>query len=70
MSSWSARFLPVWTFFLGLLIGGLPGGLFSGENYGAIALYFLLTGTIWVALEFTARRIEAERSATGRKGSR
>lgn len=54
MTKWTQWFLPVWTFFLGLLIGGLEGGL--AGNWGAVLLYVLPTGAFWAIVELVVRR--------------
>lgn len=58
ISKFSLAFLPAVTFFLGLLIGGLEGGLGDASNYGAILLYLVIVGPVWAALEWLARRHE------------
>ncbi|MFI2753699.1 hypothetical protein ACGIF2_09720 [Cellulomonas sp. P22] len=59
LTRWRLRFLPVWTFFLGLLIGGLPGGLARIDNYVAIGLYVLVTAVVWVPLGWLPRQDSA-----------
>lgn len=56
LKKWSARFLPIATFFLGLLIGSLPGGLSRAGNLGPIALYLVLVGAVWAAVAVFLRR--------------
>ncbi len=60
LSRWSWRFLPAWTFLLGLLVGGLPGGLLRLSNLGVVLLYVALTAAVWVPLELYARKRERE----------
>ena len=58
LSKFSLAFLPAVTFFLGLLIGGLEGGLGDASNYGPILLYLVPVSMVWAALEWLARRHE------------
>jgi hypothetical protein len=58
ISRFGLVFLPILTFFLGLLIGNLEGGLADASNCGSIALYLGIVGVAWVALERLARRHE------------
>lgn len=66
LSRWSWQFLPVWTFFLGMLVGGSPGGLTRVSNYPPLLLYVALTGAVWVPAELYARRRDRERAEAGR----
>lgn len=52
--------VPVVTFFLGLLIGGLEGGLGEVSNYGPIAVYLILAIGAWAAVDWVARRQESD----------
>ena len=63
LSRWSWRFLPAWTFFLGTLVGGFPGGLTRASNYPPLLLYVALTGAVWVPAELYARKREREQVA-------
>ena len=58
LSKWSLGFAPVVTFFLGLLIGGLPDDQSAGSRAGAIGLYLVIVLAIWIPLEVLARRHE------------
>jgi len=64
LKTWTRSFLPAWTFFLGLLIGGLPGGLTQASNYGAVGLYLLATGAVWVVIALLLRRQDARQTPT------
>jgi hypothetical protein len=58
LSRWGWRVAPAWTFFLGLLIGGIPGGVGDPHNLVPIALY-LATLVVLIPLEVLSRRVEA-----------
>lgn len=58
LSRWGWRVLPIWTFFLGLLIGGLPGGVTVPSNLLVLAIYIVITLAIWVPLELISRKAE------------
>ncbi|GHS87452.1 hypothetical protein AGMMS50218_09340 [Actinomycetota bacterium] len=60
---WTRRFLPAWTFFLGLLLGGLPGGLSSAGSIGAVGLYVLVTGVVWAVIVAFLRRQDVRSGA-------
>lgn len=58
LSRWGWRVLPVWTFFFGLLVGGLPGGITVPSNLLVLAIYIVITLAIWVPLEVISRKAE------------
>jgi len=63
LSSWGWRVLPVWTFFLGLLIGGLPGGIVVPANLLVLAIYVVVTLAVWIPLEVVSRKAEGTRDS-------
>lgn len=64
LSRWGRRVAPAWTFFLGLLIGGLPGGITELRNWVAIGIY-LLTLVVLIPLEILSRRMENRQKSSG-----
>ncbi|WP_147463575.1 hypothetical protein [Cellulomonas triticagri] len=68
MTKWSRWFLPVWTLFLGILIGGLDGGLSGWSNWGAVLLFVLCTAPVWIVGEIVSRRARDADSGVNRPG--